>query len=197
MTAFLASQSYAEHIMCEILKTEAVFDPTFNAFVDKWCDITLEDAPHNQTQSMWDIPLVMVRHQEVKNQLTGANLIRLSSISGKRGGGEWLNVVPIKSCGLLLNDREIQMNIGLRLGASIVTPHACKSCSTSVDSTGAHGLSCRMSRGRLSRHADANLIIMKALSSAGILSTLEPVGLMELLTYHGRETCLSHLISRV
>ena len=97
--------------------------------------------------------------------------IRLSSISSKCAGGEWLNAVPLKACGLLLTDREIQLNIGLRLGIPIVIPHKCSPCGAVVDSVDTLGLSCR------NRHSEANLIIMKTLSSAGYPSSLEPVGL--------------------
>ena len=63
------------------------------------------------------------------------------------------------------------------LGIPIVIPHKCSPCGAIVDSVDTHGLSCRMSKGRYNRHSEANLIIMKALSSAGYPSSLEPVGL--------------------
>ena len=46
-----------------------------------------------------------------------------------------------------------------------------------MDVRGLHGLSCKMSAGRWSRHGAANELIKKALSSANIPSVLEPVGL--------------------
>jgi hypothetical protein len=46
-----------------------------------------------------------------------------------------------------------------------------------VDSTGVHGLSCRKSAGRTSRHAAINGIIKAALTTAEVPSRLEPRGL--------------------
>ena len=55
-------------------------------------------------------------------------------------------------------------------------PHKCR-CSKFVDSLGHHGLSCRFSEGRLPRHAHLNDVIKRSLSSIGIPSWLEPLGL--------------------
>ena len=46
-----------------------------------------------------------------------------------------------------------------------------------VDSLGHHGLSCKKSAGRLPRHSNLNDVIKRSLSSVGIPSRLEPVGL--------------------
>ena len=139
--------------------------------------MTFQSAPFGDSQAHWDIPLQLRILEELKCNRSDSDTIRLSSISSNCAGGEWLNALPLKSCGLLLSDREIQVNIGLRLGVHIVSPHKCTSCGTLVDSSGTHGLSCRMSKGRHSRHSEANMIIMRALSSAGFPSSLEPVGL--------------------
>ena len=45
-----------------------------------------------------------------------------------------------------------------------------------MESTGHHGLSCRRSGGRISRHQSANKIFHRALVSGGIPEVLEPVG---------------------
>ena len=39
--------------------------------------------------------------------------------------GEWLNALPITSCGLRLEDDAIRVVVGLRLGASLCEPHQC------------------------------------------------------------------------
>ena len=56
-------------------------------------------------------------------------------------------------------------------------PHECSSCGAAVDELGTHGLSCRFSKGRHSRHAALNDIIKHALDSAKIPCHLEPTGL--------------------
>jgi len=54
----------------------------------------------------------------------------------------------------------------LRLGAETCVSHKCP-CGAQVCSLGLHGHVCRRSRGRLSRHAAANDVIARALSSGG------------------------------
>ena len=75
-----------------------------------------------------------------------------------------------------MDDETIRIAVGLRLGCDLITPHRC-TCGAQVDATAHHGLSCRRSAGRHSRHSDINCIIHGALTSANISSTLEPVGL--------------------
>ena len=67
--------------------------------------------------------------------------------------------------------------VGLRLGLPLGCSHTCSSCGSEVDELGTHGLSCRFSKGRHSRHAAVNDIIRRALDSARIPSHLEPLGL--------------------
>ena len=64
---------------------------------------------------------------------------------------------------------------GLRLGSPLCQPHECI-CDTQVESTGVHGLSCRKSAGRFSRHFNVNNLIRKALESAHVPTILEPQG---------------------
>ena len=100
--------------------------------------------------------------------------------SRARESGVWLNVLPISSLGLHMDDSTIRVAVGLRLGAHLCRPHTCRQCSAEVDSVATHGLSCRWSEGRHHRHAAVNdyvNIIHRALSSAKIPSRLEPSGL--------------------
>ena len=105
------------------------------------------------------------------------DFVRLSAVIGENSGSEWLNAVPIKSCGLLMNDTQVRINIGLRLGAQIVKQHSCISCGSMVSENGSHGLSCRSSSGRHTRHTEANNILRRAFQLAGYPSVLEPVAL--------------------
>ena len=66
--------------------------------------------------------------------------------------------------------------IYMRLGADICEPHTCP-CGSYVDSRGTHGMSCRSSAGRQSRHAQINDLVWRSLSRANIPSTKEPKGL--------------------
>src|SRR5689334_24625407 len=58
---------------------------------------------------------------------------------------------------------------------STCQPHKCP-CGKPVDEFGRHGLSCRSSAGRHSRHSAANAVILRALRSAEVPSIAEPAG---------------------
>ena len=75
--------------------------------------------------------------------------------------GDWLNAMPISSCGLKMDDEAVRVAIGLRLGVNLCAPHNCP-CGAAVDALGIHGLSCRRSAGRTSRHNMLNDIIFRA-----------------------------------
>ena len=68
------------------------------------------------------------------------------------------------------------MPVGLCLGLNICQPHPCP-CGTQVDARGMHGLSCKLSSGRMTRHYRLKDLIRQALSRAGIPSSKEPSGL--------------------
>ena len=74
-----------------------------------------------------------------------------------------------------MEDQVVRMAVGLHLGLPLGCSHTCSSCGSEVDELGTHGLSCRFSKGRLSRHAAVNDIIRRALDS--VPSHLEPLGL--------------------
>ena len=91
--------------------------------------------------------------------------------------GAWLNVFPITSLGLRLDDSTIRTSIGLRLGLPLCIPHSCKRCGAMVDSLSTHGLHCKSSEGRFFRHSSMNDIILRALKSANLPARLEPTSL--------------------
>src|SRR5260221_5378960 len=91
--------------------------------------------------------------------------------------GDWLHAWPITACGLRLSSDAIRVAVGLRLGSALCSPHVCP-CGAPVDTRGNHGLSCRKSAGRHSRHAKLNDAIDRALIRAGVPSMKEPAGLL-------------------
>ena len=62
------------------------------------------------------------------------------------------------------------------MGSNLCVQHECP-CGATVDCRGTHGLSCKNSAGRSSRHAYINDIIHRALVKAGVSSVKEPLGL--------------------
>ena len=91
--------------------------------------------------------------------------------------GDWLHAISISACGLRLDDESIRVAIGLRLGLDLCAPHACP-CGHMVDARGAHGLSCRRSLGRITRHNLINDIVFRAFTKANIPASKEPHGLV-------------------
>ena len=76
-----------------------------------------------------------------------------------------------------LGDEAIRVAIGLRLGLNICESHTCL-CGANVDARGLHGLACKRSAGRSTRHHQLNDLIWRALKRADIPSTKEPTGLL-------------------
>ena len=55
-----------------------------------------------------------------------------------------------------MDNESIRVGVGLRLGVPLCQPHLCHQCGAEVDHLATHGLSCRRSLGRHSRHATLN-----------------------------------------
>ena len=104
---------------------------------------------------------------------TRARLLAVAS----RGAGAWLNALPVAPLGLRMDNETTRIAVGLRLGLPLCRPHQCLHCGSKVDQLGTHGLSCRYSQGRHSRHAAVNDLVKRSLDAAQIPSHLEPVGL--------------------
>ena len=56
----------------------------------------------------------------------------------------------------------IRIAVGLRLVLALCHPNACSDCGAEVNVDGIHGLSCRYSRGRHSRHFALNDIVKRS-----------------------------------
>ena len=86
-----------------------------------------------------------------------------------------MNVLPISSLGLRMDNDAIRVAVGLRLGALLCRPHTCHDCDAQVDIQASHGLSCRQSEGY--HHCHTAMIIHRTLTSAKVPSRLKPPGL--------------------
>ena len=128
-------------------------------------------------QKSWDSPRIeVVVEFLIDNAPDTRSRARLLAATTKESGA-WLNVLPVSSLGLRMDDESIRVAVGLRLGTPLCQPHSCNLCGAKVDHLATHGLNCRWSTGRHSRHATLNDIIHRALATATIPSHLEPSGL--------------------
>ena len=181
-TAFLASADGALSLMLDLLP--AHLSTTQYEERDFALRVWKQDLPPempapttSSRQKVWDRPridalfdtiLTLCNDDESKARLLAA---------GSAESGAWLNAPPVSSLGLRMSDEAIRIAVGLRVGAPLGQPHQCVHCGSDVDQFFRHGLSCRFSQGRLSRHNTVNSLIQHALTAAKIPSRLEPSGL--------------------
>ena len=87
-----------------------------------------------------------------------------------------MHALPIASCGLRLENEDIRVAVGLRLGAALYQAHQCP-CEALIEVNGLHGLSCKLGSGKHSRHASINDIIYHACFRTDIPAIKEPTAL--------------------
>jgi len=132
---------------------------------------TIPDYPSSISQRAWDDPICCAQFEHLLGRASEGSRARLLACRSA-SSGYWLSALPSANLGLRLGDAETRISVGLRLGASIVMEHNCI-CGARVDPDGLHGLSCRRSAGRHSRHAAINTIVALALGKADIPARLE------------------------
>ena len=74
-----------------------------------------------------------------------------------------------------MDDNTFRVSSALRLGGDICYPHKCQ-CGEDISSKAYHGLKCKKSAGRLSRHNQINDIISRALVTINVPNIREPLG---------------------
>jgi len=127
-------------------------------------------------QRAWDDAICGLRVQHLLENSSGVDRAYLLA-SNTPGSGAWIHALPSANMGLNLSNEDIRIYVGLRLGAPIVSEHTCV-CGIRVLSNGHHGLSCRKSAGRQSRHHAVNDILARTLHSVGVPAILEPPGML-------------------
>ncbi|XP_021962574.1 uncharacterized protein LOC110858198 [Folsomia candida] len=126
-------------------------------------------------QASWEVPQQEAAINHLRNRAsTPEDKARLLAM-GQPHVGAWLNAVPSPQLGTLLPNETFRIACALRLGCDVCHSHKCP-CGAIVTSKGYHGLSCKSSAGRHSRHAAANDVIWRALRSAGAPTIKEPAG---------------------
>jgi len=183
LPAFLSSVASSSELMLQILPSRlhgiaGTSDVMFCTAVEEWkIQSGVDHIPVEITkQKAWDVPLVRVALKNVWSAATNqAGIARLTAAAARHSGA-FLQALPCSSVGTRLDDSHLRIAIALRLGASVCAPHTCI-CGESVDSSGVHGLSCRKSAGRHTRHGSLNDLVKKALASAEVPSRLEPPSL--------------------
>ena len=102
-----------------------------------------DDLPPKQP--FWDRPGILADVAEVKSSLsTPAQLVSFLAASSPHSG-DWLQAMPMSSCGLRLDEEAVRIGVGLRLGLTICVPHKCH-CGALVDAQGLQALLTRKLR---------------------------------------------------
>ncbi|XP_072947725.1 uncharacterized protein [Epargyreus clarus] len=128
-------------------------------------------------QRLWDEPLCRKTHTSLLDSSTcSAERARLLAVSVKESGF-WLHAIPSSNLGTVLDNTSFSIAVSLRLVLTLNHPHCCP-CGVQVDHLGHHGLSCRRSAGRQSRHASLNDVIRRALATVNVPAQLEPNGVV-------------------
>ena len=181
-SAFLASADGASRLMHQLLPHH-LSTTTYterNSALSFWREDLPPDTPlppSPNRQKSWDKPRVEVLFDSLLRRCSDHESRARLLAAGSRESGAWLNAPPVSSLGLRMSNDMIRISIGLRVGAPIVQPHTCVQCGKEVDHHARHGLSCKSSQGRLSRHNALNNVIYRSLVAAKVPSRLEPSGL--------------------
>ena len=117
-------------------------------------DTTLS-PPHPRKQKSWDLPLCNIRLScLIETFSSSLEKSRLLDVSAPHAS-HWLNAQPTTSLGLKMDNSSFKTAWALHLSSPLCHPHQ-RICCTKVDSSRVHGLSCKKSAGRFSRHSHVN-----------------------------------------
>ena len=177
--AFLASAHSVSDLVSAILDgVDHTQDKLFFDAESLWTtqhSTTTPEKENKRRQSSWITPLDLKNQKELLSNATdhptAARLLGVSS----RESGSWLSALPSPSLGTFLDNDTVRIAIGLRLGTRLCIPYTCR-CGSMVDPYGHHPLSCN-DFGRRHRHSQLNDTVHRALTMAGVPSSLEPVGI--------------------
>lgn len=180
LPAFIASVSASNTLIGKILNPSLGCDFEVldkDEAINVWKSIVpSSDLPINQhIQKQWDQPIINDNLNTLLRNASDNDKARLLAVTAPESGA-WLQAFPAPSIGTLLDNNTVRIAICLRIGAKLCESHICP-CGSGVDEYGLHGLACKLSAGRIPRHANINNIIRRSLATISIPSILEPRGI--------------------
>ena len=153
LPGFLASAFGVSDFLTTIF-SETFEDVSFTKALEKWLSLMSEQEIPHGTQKIWTQPVYVKTAQDLISRMDDKRSKVFNAHQGKFGS-QGLNVVPCKNLGLKLDDQQLRISIGLRLGANICVAHTCH-CGKRVERDYLHGLFCTKNAGRFSCHATLN-----------------------------------------
>ena len=183
-SAFLASAAGSSELVLHLLpaRLHASTEPYFDDSLSAWRSIAGDvPVPSSSQQRTWDDACCRAVADDLLSRASNQTERTRLLASRAEGSGDWLQAFPMPSIGLKLDNGAVRLAVGLRLGAPLVHPHVCV-CGAQVEANGLHGLACRKSAGRHSRHNQINDLLLRGFISAGVLAAREPQGLCDTQT---------------
>ena len=162
-SAFLASTASILRIQNDLIpvRLHIQVDSSKVRTVDAWNKLAAIDAPTEAKQGKqkeWDDLVAKKIAKELLDNASGPlDQARLRAAAAPHFG-DWLLTPPITAVGLRMTNETTRIATEMRLFISICEPHLCP-CGKQVESRGIHGLSCRHSAARTSRHNMVNDIV--------------------------------------
>ena len=183
LPAFLASAASTLDLQSQILSASScTTDSHFDSYLSVWQaahgSLSSSD-PLPDKQSFWDKPGILSSRAIVEASISDPHQMARFLAAVAPHSGDWLLALPVSSCGLRLADEAVRVAVALRLGCSVCIAHTCR-CGAVADAQGLHGLVCKQAPSKTTRHQAINDVIARAVTSAGIPVTKEPVGLTRL-----------------
>ena len=99
---------------------------------------------------------------------------RILAVSAPHAG-DWLLAIPLANCGLLLENEELRIAVGIRIGAPVCLPHECV-CGSMVDKLGLHFFPAKSAQGN-TQGTLLNDAVWCSFQRAQIQAQKEPAGL--------------------
>ena len=121
---FLASAFGASDFLTTIF-SEAFEDVSNTKALEKWLSLKNEqESPLDGTQKNWTQPVYVKTAQDLISRMDDKRS-KVFNVHQGNFGSQWLNVVPCKNLCLKLDNQQLRISIGLRLGANIGIAHTC------------------------------------------------------------------------
>jgi len=173
LSAYLASSESTASLQNTIFDSvRSPEDEMLGVYLSRWSSLLgafLPSDPLPTKWSFWESPGITQARQQVGESKSDATQKAQFLAASAPHSGDWLLALPVASCG--------RFAVALRLGLNLGAPHTCR-CGATVDALGQHSLVCKQAPSRIARHQHLNDLVTRALVSAGITATKEPVGLI-------------------
>ena len=122
LPAYLASATSTASLQDLILiRSVAVAEKYYTLYHSNWSSAYNQSFPLDATackQCAWDEPIVKDDINHLFATASHRDKSRLLAVTSSHSG-DWLQALPIASCGLRLENEEIRFAVGLRLGAAL------------------------------------------------------------------------------